>query len=333
MVVVLYYHRYLKIISPLILTSALTSTLTTPVYGESLGVAVRSVEQALAIATLMSDSEALTFGFANVDLEVEDPGFGNEKSTNLKNSLDVFVIPYTWDLEPKSKAWEHAITVRAFYIASKRDSQLFSDVSDKLKQNTYGIYGNYSQFYHITHQWYVTSALGAHLSYYKNSYSYGDGFPEETKAELDNIAFNVTTLALIAEPEVGIGYERDEQWGKWRAHNQINYIYGHGLSGSIDKPSSINPEGWRITNGVEFTVNVPELWGVNDFITVDFKRIDLMGDLEAMADNGYYYETTIGWVIDTQDKIPFLDNIGIGLSVNYGSSISGATLVLYWNEE
>tara|TARA_R110001592_G_scaffold67632_5_gene207370 strand:- start:2907 stop:3893 length:987 start_codon:yes stop_codon:yes gene_type:complete len=295
-------------------------------------IAVRSIEESFAISTLMSDSDALTFGFANFDLEVDDPGFGNESSTNLKNSLNVFVIPYTWDLVSKSDAWDHALTIRTFYINSERDSELFPGVLDTLKQDTFGVYGSYSQFYHITDNWYVTSALGLHLTYYKNSYSYGDEFPEETIQELNGSAFNLSTTAVISEPEVGIGYEREEKWGTWRAHNKTNYIYGQGFAGSIDDPYSINPEGWRITNGIEFTVSVPELWGVNDFLTIDFKRINLYGDLAAMADDGYYYETSFGWVIDTNNKIPMLDNIGIGISVNYGSSISGATLVLYWNE-
>jgi len=295
-------------------------------------VAIGTVEEAFAISTLMSDSDALTFGFANFDLNVDDPGFGNEKSSNLKNSLQVYVLPYTWDLDQKSEFSDHALTVRAFYINSERDSELFPDITDTLKQNTFGVYGSYSQFYYIDDNWYATSEMGLHLTYYENTYSYGEGFPDAVQQTLDGTAFNVTTFAAIAEPEIGIGYAKDEHWGTWRAHNKTNYIYGHGLGGSIDHPSNINPEGWRITNGVEFTVNVPELWGVNDFLTIDFKRIDLFGDLEAMADDGYYYETSFGWVIDTNKKIPFLDNIGIGISVNYGSSISGATLVLYWNE-
>jgi len=105
-----------------------------------------TTEEAFAIATLMSDSGALTFGFTNFDLEVDDPGFGDEDTVDLKNSLSVFVIPYTWDLEPKSEAWDHALTVRAFYINSERDSEIISGVTDELKQDTFGLYGSYSQY-------------------------------------------------------------------------------------------------------------------------------------------------------------------------------------------
>jgi hypothetical protein len=307
------------------------AVLSASVKAES-NIALRSIEESFAVATLMSDSEALTFGFTNFDLNVNDPGFGDETTAELKNSLTVFVIPYTWELDSEGFSWDHALTARAFYINSERDSELFPDVTDTLKQNTVGVYGSYSQYFRISDSWYVSSAFGLHLTYYDNSYDYGDGFPEASQQELDGSAFNITSLALIGEPQVGIGFTRDEDWGSWRAHNNINYIYGQGFGGSVDKPFNINPEGWRITNGVEFTVSVPDLWGVDDFLTIDLKRIDLYGDLASLADNGYYYETSFGWVIDTNNKIPLLDNIGIGISINYGSSISGATIVLYWNE-
>lgn len=295
-------------------------------------IVLRSIEESFAVATLMSDSEALTFGFTNFDLNVNDPGFGDETTAELKNSLTVFVIPYTWELDSQAYSWDHFLTLRAFYINSARDIELFTGVDDTLKQNTLGVYGSYSQYFRITDSWYVSSAFGLHLTYYENSYNYGDGFPDATRAELDGSAFNVSALALIGEPQVGIGYTRAEQWGTWRAHNDINYIFGQGFGGSVDDPWGIHPEGFRVTNGVEFTVSVPQLWGVHDFLTIDLKRIDLYGDLESLAENGNYYEASFGWVIDTNNKIPLLDNIGIGLSVNYGSSISGATIVLYWNE-
>lgn len=316
----------------------------TPALYASDAIGIGTIEEALAVATLMSDSEALTFGFANVDLTAvsDDPELGNDDSLSYRNSLDVFVVPYTWKLTPKSDAWEHALTVRAFYIKSQR-SLSYSiasaasgeqvDDSGDLQEDTYGAYVNYSQYYHVTDNWYVESALGLHLSYYRNTYKYSNDVDDDIKEQLDNKIFNVSTLALIVEPEVGIGYAKDQQWGAWRLHNNTNYIYGHGIGGSIEDPSKINPEGWRLTNGVEFTVEVPELWGVNDFVTIDFKRIDVLGDLGQMADKGHYYETTFGWIIDTKDKLPLLDNIGIGLSINYGSSLSGGTLVLYYNEE
>ena len=293
---------------------------------------IQTMEEAFAISTLMSDSEALTFGFINFDLNVDSQGFGSEDTVKLKNSIDVITIPYTWYLDSKSTAWSHALTLRASYIKTKRDHD-FDDINGEFQENTFGVYGSYSQFFNVTKHWYLESGLGLHVSYYENTYDYGSNVSDEVQHELDKVIFNVSTLALIIEPEMGIGYRKAQNWGRWKVYNGTNYIYGHGIAGSYKNPGSINPEGWRLSNGAEFSINVPELWGVHDFLAIDFKRIDVFGDLEGMAEKGHYYETSLGWVIDTNNQIPFLDNFGIGLSFNYGSSISGGTVVLYYNEE
>lgn len=295
---------------------------------------MRTIEEAFALSTLISDSDALTFGFTNFELGyvLDDPNLGNKESIQLKNSLDVLVVPYRWALAPISQSWDHAIKVRAFYINITRQNQIIPDVTDSLQEYTLGLYSSYEQQYQFSSNWYGAAAMGLHLSYYNNRYQYGHAFPDEIKVELDKSLLNVSSFAAIVEPEIGFGYKKMQQWGAWRAHHRSHYIYGQGFGGTVVDPSSVTPRGWRFTNGVELTIDVPELWGINDFLSIDLKRIDLIGDLHRVASNGHYYETTFGWVIDTKNKIPLLDNIGIGISINYGSSVSGGTLVLYYNE-
>lgn len=310
------------------------SSLSYALTAEDLG--IKTIEEALAIGTLMTDSDALSVGFINFDLKLDDE-FGDKETLALKNSIDVLVIPYTWQLPAKSAAWDHAFTLRTGLVKIKRqhDGSGFdteNSLDGEISEYNIDLFANYSQQYNVTKQWYVESALGLHLSYYENTYKYGADIDDDIKEALDQNLLNVSTIALILEPKVGIGYEKQESWGTWRLHNSTNYIYGQGLGGTIKDPGSINPEGWRFTNGVEFTVDVPELWGIHDFLSVDFKRIDLIGDMQDISNKGYYYETSFGWIIDTNNALPLLDNIGVGLSVNYGSSISGGTIVLYFNQ-
>ncbi|WP_166739388.1 Solitary outer membrane autotransporter beta-barrel domain [Psychromonas algicola] len=293
---------------------------------------LNSIEENLSIATLMSNTNSLKFGFANYDLQINDPGFGTEETQLYKNGLDAITIPYTWELEPKSDAWDHAITVRAYYISSKRNNEIVAGTSDQLHNHTFGLYGNYSQYFHITDKWYVESAFGTHLTFYKNNYDYGDGVSNSIKSDYDGQLFNTTALVAMIEPQVGIGYKKQQQWGTWRAHHNINYVYGHGIGGSVKRRDSINPEAWHITNGIEFNIKAPNVWGIDDFFSIDFKRVEVIGDLDVMAEKSYYYETSFGWVIDTNNAISLLDNIGFGLAINYGSSVSGGSLILYFNE-
>ncbi|PKG40291.1 Solitary outer membrane autotransporter beta-barrel domain [Psychromonas sp. Urea-02u-13] len=149
---------------------------------------------------------------------------------------------------------------------------------------------------------------------------------------LDGHIFNTSATVLMAEPVLSFGYQKNQSWGQWTLHNSNHYLYGQGIGGAAKNIQDVSPEGWRITNGLELKFDVPNIWGISDHIALDFKRVDIGGDMSILADNGYYYENSIGWVIDTKGKIPFLDNIGIGFNINYGSTISGGTVVIYYNK-
>ncbi len=284
----------------------------------------------------MSDSDALTFGIANFDLQYifdpDDPNWGDEETLELKKSLDIFVIPYTWQLEDLDPAWSHKIAVRAFYIEVHRENQVLHGLTNAEKERVVGAYGHYQQHYDFSKSWYGEAGLGMHLMHYENQFDYDSNFPPELRELLDGNVFNTTAVALISEPFINFGYTKKQSWGQWLAHNSNHYVYGRAVGGKAENLSEIRPKGWRIINGVEFKFDVPKLWGVSDFVAVDFKRIDVSGDMSRLSDDGYYYETTVGWVIDTNNKIPLLDNIGIGFTINYGSSLSGGTLSLYYNE-
>ena len=63
-------------------------------------------------------------------------------------------------------------------------------------------------------------------------------------------------------------------------------------------------------------------------------RYDLGADLDGPLGNHCYYEAGVGWLLDVQKlNIPFVDNIGVGINLNYGSVLRGGTLVLLFNEE
>lgn len=297
---------------------------------------IKSFEEVFAISTVMSDSNALTFGIANFDLsyivDSDNPNWGDQETLDLKKSIDILVVPYTWLLDDLQNGGSQSVTLRAFYLEVQRENQYFQGVSNFEKERVVGGYAQYQQQYALTDNWYGQAGFGLHLMHYENQFNYGEGFPVELQQRLDGNVFNTTAVALIAEPHLNIGYQKQQGWGRWTLHNSNHYIYGQGIGGKANNVSDINPQGWRIINGLELRVDVPNMWGVSDFIAVDFKRIDIGGDMHRISNNGHYYETSIGWVIDTNNKIPLLDNVGIGLNINYGSSISGGTLVLYYNE-
>ncbi|GLS90149.1 hypothetical protein GCM10007916_12160 [Psychromonas marina] len=292
-------------------------------------VGVKALEQALAATTVMTDSEALTFGFANIELNfIVD----SDKSIDLKKNIDILSIPYHWQLSDIDKNWRHAINVRASYIEVERNSEPLTGYTNFKHEQVFSAFVQYSQHFQLDEHWYTGWGLGTHLSYYSNKYNYSEGFPDEIREALDGHIFNTSALVLMAEPVLHIGYQKDQSWGQWKVHNSNHYLIGQGVGGAAKSISDVNPEGWRVTNGIEFKFKVPQIWGVSDHIALDLKRIDIGGDMSGLSERGYYYETSVGWVIDTKNKVPLLDNIGIGFNINYGSSISGGSLVFYYNE-
>ncbi|WP_022940837.1 Solitary outer membrane autotransporter beta-barrel domain [Psychromonas hadalis] len=299
-------------------------------------IGVKTLEQVLAISTVMTDSNALTFGIANFELKYlvdsDNPNWGDDKTLDFKKSIDILVLPYQWKLSDIDKNWQHSLEVRASYIGVQRNTEPLQGFTNFKEEQIFGAFLQYSQHYQLSKNWYSGVALGAHLTYYSNKYNYSAGFPPELKNILDGHIFNTSATVLMAEPVFNVGYQKTQSWGQWTLHNSNHYLIGQGIGGAAKSISDVNPEGWRVTNGIEFKFAVPNLWGVSDHIALDMKRIDVGGDMSGLSDNDYYFETSIGWVIDTKNKIPFLDNIGIGFNINYGSSISGGTVVLYYNE-
>jgi len=301
---------------------------------ESVG--LKSLEQVFAMSSVVTDSDALTLGIANFELKYlinpDNPNWGDEKTLEFKKSIDLFVIPYKWQLADIDERRSHDMSMRFSYIEVQRNSEPLQGYTNFKNEQIFGSFLQYTQRYQLTPNWYIGASLAGHVVYYRNQYNYSEGFPEDVKAALDGYIFNTSATVLMAEPVFNLGYQQQQSWGLWTVHNRSHYLIGHGIGGDARNVEEVHPEGWRVTNGIEFKFSVPQVWGVSDHIAFDFKRVDIGGDMSNLADNGHYYEASIGWVIDTKNKVPLLDNIGIGLNINYGSTISGGSLVLYYNE-
>jgi len=293
-------------------------------------VGVKTLEQAFAISSVMSDSDALTFGIADFEMKYLIPE--SENTVDFKKSIDILVLPYSLQLKDIEPDWSHYLNMRAFYIEVQRNSEPLQGYTNFEQERVFGGFVQYSQHYQLSDNWYSGLSLGAHIMHYRNKYNYSEGFPPELIEVLDGHIFNTSATVLMAEPVLKFGYQQQQSWGKWKLHNSNHYLKGQGIGGSAKNIRDVKPEGWRVTNGLEFKFDLPNIWGISDHIAFDFKRIDVGGDMSPLTDNDYYYETSVGWVIDTKNKIPLLDNIGIGLNINYGSSISGGTIVFYYNE-
>lgn len=61
--------------------------------------------------------------------------------------------------------------------------------------------------------------------------------------------------------------------------------------------------------------------------------MDVGSDIQQPLGTSMYYEASVGWLMTPPFEISFIDNIGIGLSLNYGSAFKGGSIVLFFNQD
>jgi hypothetical protein len=167
--------------------------------------------------------------------------------------------------------------------------------------------------------------------HYKNKHTYNGDFTNSLKPFVDGVFFNTTANAAIIEPNAKLTYTQKTDWGKWQLASDLNYFVGKVYSGSASSVGAI-PDGWRINNGVKlhFDLNSNSLHA--ESIYMNFKRIDMHGDMTDPLQTDHYYEMGVGILLDIHKLTNLADNIGIGLNINKGTSLSGGSIVIYFNE-
>jgi hypothetical protein len=63
------------------------------------------------------------------------------------------------------------------------------------------------------------------------------------------------------------------------------------------------------------------------------KRIDVGGDTSVPLGTHSYYEASLGWLLDPDLLNDWVDNVGIGFTINYGSTLKGGSLVVFFNQD
>ena len=142
---------------------------------------------------------------------------------------------------------------------------------------------------------------------------------------------NFNADAWLLEPSARLTYFIGGEQSEVQLFSDIHYMAGHTFH--TDRAAhDVAPEAWHWSNGARwkhpFVTRI--LPGQN--VWMQASRYDLGGDLEGSLGNHYYYEAGVGWLLDMGNRIPFVDNIGIGINLNYGSLLRGGTLVLLFNE-
>lgn len=168
--------------------------------------------------------------------------------------------------------------------------------------------------------------------YYRNDYDYRSDALDNLKPYLEGIYLNTDAWALVGEVNAELKYLENEKWGKWYVWSSPHYFYGAGW-GEGNNGDVGNPEGWYWVNGVKLFYDFTKVGRTVQSVYTSFNRVDVGGDTSKPMNTSHYYEASVGWLMTPPFKSDWIDNVGLGLTINYGSALKGGSLVLFFNQE
>ena len=304
--------------------------------------AIQQSEESFATAVVLTDNDTISLGVGNFNpdalLKLNDPNLSEHllegESIDLRNQLKVYSIPYTFKLNQHNKEWSDSITFHAAYIEQESRNYFPGEtdlVPDDNIDKTYSGYLAYSKHLSITKNMRLRLRIGGYIMHHENIYRYNNDKSKSIKPFVDGEIFNTTANAAIIEPNVKLTYTKIKDWGKWAISSDINYFTGKVYSGSESNVGA-KPNGWRINNGVKVHFDVNKGNSFTESLYMKFQRIDIKGDMVTTLKTSHFYEVGIGALIDIRSLTDLVDNIGVGLNINKGSSLSGGSIVFYINE-
>jgi hypothetical protein len=301
-------------------------------------------EELFSTNIVVIDSDTITLGVANFDpdtiLKPHEQEFSESDSIKLRNSLTVYSIPYTWRFSKEKSEHEYPryfhqkeLTASLSYFKQETTSNLLSGstITDNNKDEIVSAYLAYSLRSELNKHWNLRMRLGSYLMHHNNQYNYNSDESKEFQQQLDGTFVNLSSNAFIVEPNIKLTYTEPKSWGKWQYNSNLNIFSGVTFNGAKSSQGA-KPSGWRINNNLKIHWDVNQSKFHAESIYVKLQRSDIGGDMVNSLGTDHFYELGVGILLDTRKYTELADNIGIGININRGSALSGASIVFYFNE-
>ncbi|WP_440888210.1 Solitary outer membrane autotransporter beta-barrel domain [Vibrio sp. WZ-1] len=297
----------------------------------------KEFDYSYAASIVLSDSDVFTFGFSNFDpneyLNLDEDLLGNSESLELRKKISVMSLPFSVPVGyNRYSPYQTKVNGRGYLLTSNQKVYaLDATTPDNLDEFVLAGYLEVEQEAYLNRSFILSGAAGTHLMYYQNDYSYQSNALEDYQSHIDGVFVNTNSLAMVAELNATLKYSPYGQFEQWYLWSSPHYFNGFGAN--LGKGNSlINPEGWYWVNGVKVFHRLA-IWQnmVQSFYT-SFNRVDIGGDTKKPLNTDHYYEASMGWLMTPPIKIPFVINMGVGMSLNYGSAFKGGSLVMFFNQ-
>ncbi|MEZ8367341.1 Solitary outer membrane autotransporter beta-barrel domain [Vibrio cyclitrophicus] len=297
----------------------------------------KDIERTFATSVLLNDTDVFTFGINNFDpnkvFRLDNEDIGSNDSVSRRKDIASISFPYTFELPEYIEDNHQEITLRLSALRIEKDVVYASTTkSDFQKESVVSGYLEFANVTQLDEHWSFSSAIGNHISYYRNDFEYRSSLLEPYKDQLDGVYLNTDAWAYIVEPKVKLTFEDKNDWGKYKLSTSWHYFNGIGW-GEANEGNIGHPEGWYIANEAKIFYDLIR-WDKNiTSMYSSIRRIDIGGDTVASMGTSSYYEGSVGWLLNPNLFNDWVDNVGIGLTINYGSSLKGGSLVIFFNQD
>lgn len=289
-----------------------------------------------ARSIVLSDANLVTLGVMDFDpnefVDFDNINVGNESTLEQRSQLTTYSLPWNFTPRQLSERIHSQTQIRLSYIATEQDL-IFDDqtVDNPLDETTFLLYAENSWRYRLNQAWSVKAGVGGEVLFYDNNLNYRDELLELFAPYFDRALFNTSYKVWTFDPSIGATYSGELFGYQWEYQAVYRYAIGHTFDTDTHLQDT-SVEAGRLSNSVTFHFDTPDVWNRRSQIRVLARRIDLSADAVPAMGTHQYYELGAGWLVDTSNDIPFFNNIGIGLSLNIDSELSGGSVVILFNE-
>lgn len=307
------------------------------VHAKGFDVIENFLEQSFAYTVVLSDSDVFTVGIKDFNpnelFNTDNPELGTEDSVANRKKYGISTLPMSFRLNDEEEQNKHELFFRMSGLATDENIRWGNEtVFDDFRQVILDVYTAYRYEYKLDDHWTITPGIGTHLMRYENTMDYNSATGKSYAPILDGLLFNTTAWANIYEPHLKLSYKKNEDWGKWQVSSAGHYFYGYGW-GEANQGEIGNSEGWYIVNSATLVYDIEQIGRSIQSVYSTIRRVDVGSDVSQPLGTTFYYEATVGWLMTPPFEISFVDNIGLGLTFNYGSAFKGGSLVLFFNQD
>ncbi|WP_394151173.1 Solitary outer membrane autotransporter beta-barrel domain [Vibrio maritimus] len=290
--------------------------------------------QRFSAAVLLTDSEAIEFGVGSFNpndiVNTNNENLGSDQALAERKNKSLYLLPYKRTVDSSSSKGAHILSLRAYSLRTKSEFSLFDDsgAKDVLDEAILGWAVGYGYRYKWNENFSVTSKINNHFMHYSNQFSANSIQSESIEVFFDGSLFNTSAWSTIVEPSVRFEYDVPVAWGDWALASTWSYFrgyaWGHANQGHISEPM-----GWYVTNQLTWS---RDYFDGSSTPFIGLKRVDLSKDLQSELSTNHYYEMSVGWLFNNPVDLDWVENVGVGINLNYGSSLRGGSISLYYNK-